>query len=200
MRILGVFVLLALSVVAYFVGWPKYKTQRDTKAAIAYLLNPSNTNMWYAELNKFPHLTAIPKEIKQVKNLTRVSINGTQISDGSILAEIPALEWVSANMSKIENIAPLASLPNLKALQIHGTPVRDLGPVADMPRLERLDIGNTITETLEPVTRIKNLKWLNLYNGMSYDGSQKYFEIIKSKQLLELSGGNRYAENYMPRR
>ena len=77
----------------------------------------------------------LPQELAQLQNLKVFCSLGGELSDISILAQIPSLTAVDISWNLVEDIAPLASLP-LTELYLQGNPVTDYTPIKDLyPKL-----------------------------------------------------------------
>lgn len=128
-------------------------------------------------------LTELPAQISELKNLKRLSLQYTSISDISAIenltslrsldiddtlvislspiSKLPLLSTLYASDTLIDDISPISNL-NLYALSIENTRVRDLSPISKMENLSRLDIENTPVSDLGAISDLRNLRTLNI--------------------------------------
>ena len=95
----------------------------------------------------FRSLNRIPTEIADLKNLKKIYLNRTKITD----------------------LEPLSSLTNLQSLELENTPVDDLTPLAGLAKLRRLALNNTLVSDLAPLGGLTNLVFLNLDDTNAID-------------------------------
>jgi hypothetical protein len=72
--------------------------------------------------------------------------------------------WVSLDNTQVSDLSPLAELKNLKTLSLDQTQVSDLSPLAELKKLEVLYLSHTQVSDLSPLAELKNLEWLYLHN------------------------------------
>ena len=149
------------------------------------------------DLSEFKYLRSIPERAFQIKDLNRLDISQTRITDIEKLSNFTELEHLNIRQTRVSDIASLTKLNKLFSLDIGATRVFDLAPLADIPSLNRLQMDRTFIQSLCPLKDAENLNWLNLYSSFSKDGSQDCFNELE-KSIDEIGGGNSYRQNYIP--
>jgi hypothetical protein len=101
----------------------------------------------------------------ELKNLLRLDVSRTPVSDFSPLARLTSLQCLNLYQTKISDLAPLAGLKNLKHLAFGGTLVRDLSPLARLTRLESIDLHDTPVADLAPLAGLDEALISVVFNG-----------------------------------
>ncbi|MDC3224390.1 hypothetical protein OAU26_05590 [Mariniblastus sp.] len=68
---------------------------------------------------------AEPATLAGLKNLQRLYLKETEVSDLSPLAGLKNLKWLWLNETKVSDLSPLAGLKNLEALHLNRTEVSE---------------------------------------------------------------------------
>ncbi len=140
------------------------------------LKSVAELNLYYAEFITDEGMSAV----KAWKNLRRVNLRGTKITDTTLayLGALPAVESVDAGFAQITDngIELLSTLPKLRELTIGGNKLTDVGlqAVRLMPGLVYLDLsGSQRTDSglwqvsvtdlgLSAIASVKNLRELRM--------------------------------------
>lgn len=109
------------------------------------------------------------------------------ISDISLLAEMPNLTTLYLCRQEIGSLAPLEGLP-LRELYLVDNRVEDLSPLERLPELEVLYIGGNPAEDLSPLAALKKLRELNLDSWLMYEPES--LAPLEELPVEELSLGN----------
>lgn len=138
------------------------------------------------------------------RNLQRVDLSHTRISDEGLLNLRPARSVVDLNLLYAEQITDqgmnaIKDWKQLTHLNVRGTRVGDgtLGIVSKLEQIETLDVSNTAltengVEGLIPLTRIKNLAiGLNRLN----DGALEILRFLTTLESLDLGGPRGVSRN-----
>lgn len=97
--------------------------------------------------------------VSQLPMLAHFNIIGTPIADLSPLANNTTLRQLRANDSNVSDLSPLANISTLTSLIVSGTSVSDLSPLANL-QLEHLDVENTDVSDLSPLAKMTNMRGL----------------------------------------
>ncbi len=193
--LLGLIVVLGAG---YMFGLPWWRAEQAYKEAESYIAAQLAAGKNSVKLSQFPELRKIPDNIRLIKDLNSLYADNTNVSNISAISGATDLKYITFRGSKIKDLSVIASLSSLQNIDLGETPVRDLLPLVHCRSLQRLDISKTHTLSLEPVTRIASLNWLNLYMGMSDDGSQVSYDKLVARGDIDIQPGNRFAQNYIP--
>ncbi len=195
-----VFALL-LAIALVFVLWG-FSTQQDAFKArgiaeqrVSEVIRDGTNTLDLGDLNA---LRKLPRNLGKIPNLEYLMLRGTKVNDLTGLQASSTLRQLDLNLTHVNDLKPLRGLPNLSVLYLNETWVSDLSPLATLPSLARLDLGRTQTNTLQPLINLPALEWLNLHASHAKDGSQKYFETLKRRKGLQISGGAAFRKNYRP--
>ena len=104
----------------------------------------------------------IVADIARENKFRYLNLAGCNISDLSVLQDLPDLRWLSLRDTNITNVEPLTHLHQLEALFIQNTRVTDLSPLLDLYYLKLLSVtgANVVGRWLSPMkARHPNLKW-----------------------------------------
>ena len=116
-------------------------------------------------------------------------LSGNQISDITVLGQLPNLATVYLRFNQISDITPLAKLTNLLSLNLSDNPIDDISRVTELTQLRELYLkGNQITD-VSPLAELINLRELHLEGNPIKD----------RKPLLELLEKNPDVKIYLER-
>ncbi|MFH1511851.1 MAG: leucine-rich repeat domain-containing protein [Bacillota bacterium] len=76
-------------------------------------------------------LRVLPADLPRLKKLNIFCSLGGELTDISLLAQVPSLTVIDLSWNMVSDIAPLASLP-LTELYLAGNPIEDYSPVKDL--------------------------------------------------------------------
>jgi internalin A len=110
-------------------------------------------------LAKF-QLSAIPREIRELHRLERLSIVKTWIKDLESIAGITNLQFLDCSGTKVADLTPLQRLTNLQSLKCTFIQVADLTPLQRLTNLQSLDCRFTPVADLTPLQGLMSLKSL----------------------------------------
>ena len=86
---------------------------------------------------------SISEFLAAVKNIKRLDLENTSVSDLTPIAELTRLKRLDLNNTSVTDLTPLAGLTALEWVNLWNTFVSDLTPLAGLTRLEWLDLRNT---------------------------------------------------------
>ena len=111
-----------------------------------------------------PYLEEIPSGISALKNLKKLDLSNTNVSDLSPIASLTQLEeLVLIDLDRgLSNLSPLENMTNLKSLNLSGTDVADLSPLSRLKKLEILNLSGSNVSSIEPLRTVNSLRILNL--------------------------------------
>lgn len=98
----------------------------------------------YFSLEDFKYFTGLEElalDLQNVEDLSgleslplkKISLMRNNITDVSVLAQIPTLEFIQLNNNPVESLEGFENLKNLKTLHVMSTQVSDLSPIKDCP-------------------------------------------------------------------
>lgn len=114
------------------------------------------------------------------------------ISDISILADMPNLTTLYLCRQEISDISPLAGLP-LRELYLYDNQISDLSPLEQTPDIETLYIGSNPFGDLSPIAALHDLRELNLDCWIWYE--PETLTPLEGLNLEYLSAGNLYPKD-----
>jgi len=91
----------------------------------------------------FADLARIPPEVAGIEGLKSIQLQGTQVSDLSVLSELTALKEITLSKTKVSDISPLKNLTELQYLDLSGTAVADISPLRNVLNLSTLNLQGT---------------------------------------------------------
>ena len=161
-----------------------------------------NKKLLYLDLSKMG-LNEIPKELKDLPWLERLSISNNNIEDISILQYLPNLHKLAFSNNRIEDLSPLLTNKRLKFLFMKNNLVKDISPLCKLKTLKKIEANNNKISNIGSIEELKenlvfldfennnlknakniqslsNLRWLNLKgNGISKDEIKSIKEALK---------------------
>ncbi len=96
--------------------------------------------------------------LKDLKNLTSLSLYDESIDDVRSLADFSNLKNLSLNQGKVIDISPLAKLGKLESLSLCSLPVEDLAPLATLTGLRHLYLWEIHLKDFQQIASIKSLQ------------------------------------------
>ena len=131
----------------------------------------------------FDHSSLISIEaIAEFLNLTRVDLDGTQITDLAPLEKLTNLSALHLDYTQITDLAPLEKLTNLSALYLDNTQITDLAPLENLANLSTLYLNNTQITDLAPLEKLTNLSELWLQKTEIRD-NDPVLKILKNREV-----------------
>jgi len=124
-----------------------------------------------------------------MSNLTRLSLDGQNITDLSPLAGLTNLTHISFNGTNVADLSPLAGLTNLTHISFNETNVTDLTPLAGLVNLVEIEAnGNNITN-IAPLAGLANLRGVDLrlftrITDTYEDGSSSWVETAIDNHMI----------------
>jgi hypothetical protein len=113
----------------------------------------------YANLNDL-------SDLKNMRRLTQLLINGQNLGDITPLASCPELQLLHLiKCPNLSDLSPLTALPRLANLDLVECDVSDISALVDMPALRRLVISNIPISDYTALARMENLRELQFLNG-----------------------------------
>jgi Leucine-rich repeat (LRR) protein len=104
--------------------------------------NVTGLNLYQIKLD--PLFTSVSK----FKNLRKLNLLGTNLSNISFLKGLTHLTELSLTHNQITDISPLRDLINLKELYLSGNQITDISPLIRLTKLERLYLGGNKIRSL----------------------------------------------------
>lgn len=100
--------------------------------------------------------------LTDLKALTALSLNNTQVRDLSPIAHLTALTHLYLAKTQVRDLAPVASLTALTHLYFNSTRVEDLAPLADITTMTHLHLNRTQVSDLSAIAGLTALTQLHL--------------------------------------
>ncbi len=146
-------------------GESVYIPDPNLRAAIGEVLGKApNAQITVEEMEELGRLVATDKGIQDLTglqlaiNLSRLSLNGNQISDLSPIAGLTGLHALWLRDNPVSDLSPLKPLINLTLLVIDNTHVSNLSPLAGLTNLNELGASTPLISDLSPLKGLKNLR------------------------------------------
>ncbi len=124
--------------------------------------------------------------LKGLKNLRRLVINHTGISDISGLAALTQLQSLTLHDNSIEDVSPLASLKSLTHLNLDGNVISDISSLEKLKSLKELYLQNNVISDVSSLAELSNLEQLDLRNNAISNFSP--LEALVEKTLIKSTG------------
>jgi serine/threonine protein kinase len=115
------------------------------------------------------------------KDIKRLALSDANLSDADIepLRQMANLTFLSIGPSDISDLAPIEGLVNLQELWLGGNKISDIGPIAGLTNLEILYLESNAISNLRPLAKLVKLESLHL-------GMNKISDITPIKGLTDL--------------
>ncbi|WP_128293843.1 leucine-rich repeat domain-containing protein [Afifella aestuarii] len=135
-------------------------SREDFAEARSRILGEKRRRRGHLDLSDLGFLYALPDEIRELKGLSVLSLDGTRVSDIAQISVLDSLREIWLSETDVRDISPLSSLEELQVLALAGTHVSDLQPLSCMKRLRLLSFVRTQVSSLEPLSGMKSLQTL----------------------------------------
>ena len=118
-----------------------------------------------------------------------------QITDVTLLANLPKLAYVDLIDNQITDIAPLASLKQLQSLKLSNNQITDISPLAEIKGLRELRICNNKIQKIPDLTGLGSLELYVVYSDRGdvpvnmFSGNMIPREEFIGKFVYELTDG-----------
>jgi len=100
--------------------------------------------------------------LRELKQLTVLSLEKNLVDDVSSLFQLTQLTWLNLSGNHIRDITPLGNLRQLEWLSLDNNQVTDIGPLSGNMRLTKLLMSNNRLEDIGPLGNLENLQTLYL--------------------------------------
>ena len=107
--------------------------------------------------------------LKDLTNLTWLSLRGNRIVDMSPLKGLINLTYLHVAYNRMSDVSPFKSLTNLTFLDIEVNRVSDLSPLSELTNLTYLDFDSTRVSDLSPIKTLTELKELDASDNQISD-------------------------------
>lgn len=97
-----------------------------------------------------------------LQNLKRLTAVGKNITDISSVSNLTNLQYLDLRSNKIENISPIENLTNLENLDLGTNNISDLRPLKNLTNLQILDLWNNKITDISDLSNLTNLESLDL--------------------------------------
>ncbi|WP_338794113.1 leucine-rich repeat domain-containing protein [Bernardetia sp. MNP-M8] len=121
--------------------------------------------------------------LSELKNLTSLSINSDQISDISVLLELKNLTNLSINSDQISDISVLSELKKLTSLNLNSDEISDISVLSELKKLTSLNLNSSQISNISVLSELKKLTDLSLHSNQISDISV----LSELKNLIDLS-------------
>ncbi len=174
-----------------------YIPDSNFEKAIRQNIKKYSGDIFSSDLKKIEVFEAREKDISDIKgiqymkNAKYLYMEGNNIYDISLLANLHKLERISLSENKIADINPLSQLANLRVIYLHtnlikditplklltnleelyigGNSIKNIQPLASLSRLEKLYVGDNQITDMRPLSSLKKLKELDVYANSTLD-------------------------------
>ncbi|MEM1152054.1 MAG: hypothetical protein AAGI03_16180 [Pseudomonadota bacterium] len=110
---------------------------------------------------RFENVEVLPPQLSDLKHLTRLDLDNTQVAELKPLAGLTALQALYLDRSQVTELAPLAGLTALRTLTLSNTQVAEIAPLAELTELQILILANTQIAELAPLAGLRALRRLH---------------------------------------
>lgn len=116
----------------------------------------------------------IPKNIKKLINLKRLTLSGTLGAKWSIkniepISSLEKLEYLDISRNRISDLTPISELVNLEALFLSGNDISDFSPLSNLTNLKELHFSSNQIEKIDCISNFSNLKVLRFASNKVKD-------------------------------
>ena len=118
-------------------------------------------------------------ELVKFEKLKELTITNCNMTDISILEQIPNLQIVNLSGNKIVEISGKMNLKTVKELNISNNKIKNLDFLTSFPNLTKLNISTNNLSEVYGISVCENLQYVNFLNNSIKDGE----ELIKLKKL-----------------
>ena len=108
-----------------------------------------------------PGLTSLDG-VQQMKELTRLAVNNSRISDLGPLSSLTKLDTLAALNNQIRDLTPLRGLTSLKALTLSTNQISDITPLRDLSNLSTLDLATNQISDLSALQGMPRQSFMGL--------------------------------------
>lgn len=143
------------------------------------------------DLKYFTGLEELALDLQNVEDLSglenlplkKLSLIRNNITDVSVLAQIPTLEYIQLSNNPVESLDGIENLKNLKTLYVMSTNISDLTPIKDCP-LVSLSCSYTNVQDFSFLSSLTSLK--NFYASHLSEETIQYINTLTSLRELTL--------------
>lgn len=145
------------------------KFKKTVKLINIYFDTENKEALYYIEKEKILGLKIknynigkIPEQIKNLKNLTALSLNGNGITDISLLGGLTKLKALDLSNNNINDISPLNKLYNLELLKLNSNKITKLANIQNLKKVKKLYLDHNLIKEIENISNLKTLKEISL--------------------------------------
>ena len=138
------------------------------------------------ELKQLSELSIVASKIDEIsllanlKKLTKLELADNKISNIAPIKELKQLTEISFDYNRIRDLSPLKELKNLTGLRLDSNGISDISLLKELRQLSSLSLAYNEISDVGPLKELKNLTKLNL-------GYNKISNINPLKELRQLS-------------
>jgi internalin A len=142
------------------------KLNKIVANSIGYTLNQNGqvTGLGLYEC-EIKNLNRIISPLKELKNLTKLTLSDNQLRDISPLKELTNLTSLDLGWNKISDISHMKALTNLTKLRLLQNQIRDISPLKNLQNLIVLNLFNNKIDDLFPIRNLLKLNTLDIGNN-----------------------------------
>ena len=127
-------------------------------------------------------LKELAESLTSLTSLTTLNLINNQLTDISVLKELPNLTWLNLSSNPLTDISVLNELSNLTRLGLRGNnELTDISVLNELPNLTRLDLSSN------PLIDISVLKELSNLTRLDLRGNNELTDISVLKELPNLT-------------
>lgn len=121
-----------------------------------------------------------------MKELKRLDVYETAVSDISVMKNLESLEEVLLNDTNVSDVSALSGLKNLHSIFLANTKVKDISMLANLPKLEMLNVYNTDVEDVSAFVLTGKLNTIGIEKKKLPKPEKKNIpkEISKLKKII----------------
>ncbi len=123
-------------------------------------------------------------ELKQLSELVRLEVIGTETFDGSVFGSSTTLKTLYLSGTKLNSYSWIGALGQLEHVNLADTEIRDIGFLTNSTQLRWVDISNTKVSVLRPLRKMKSLRVV--YLGMTVVDPQELAQLRRMRPSIEI--------------
>lgn len=127
-------------------------------------------------------------ELKNLKELTTLSLERSLVKDYSIFEQLPQLQHLNLARNQLKDISFLAKLTNLDSLNLSSNQIQNISTLAKLQSLKSLRLDYNQVQDISIIRWFKNLETLYLSQNKIKYISLSFLNTFTKLKKLELSG------------
>lgn len=132
--------------------------------------------------------------LRHCQQLERLHLGECGLTDLSIVAELPLLNYLNIAHNPVADLSPLEQLPSLRTLTISVDQIPALEALGELPALRRLEFAYDYDKCFESFARFPSMPELRVILGAEVESLEGLERFTKLENLVNCSGSCRSIE------